>query len=58
MPTNSNTKDKKIIKFIKELFTKIKRKKLKPKVYKEEELTAGGYTPAPTHLCKEYKKRK
>jgi len=58
MPTNSNTKRKKVIDYIKELITKWKRKKLKPKNYEEKELTADGFTPAPTHLCKEYKKRK
>jgi len=58
MPTNSNTKRQKVIDYIKKLITNWKRRKLKPKKYEEKELTADGFTPAPTHLCKEYKKRK
>ncbi len=58
MPTNSNPKRKKVINIIRGWITKLKRRHLKPKNYEEKELTADGYTPAPTHLCKEYKKRK
>ena len=58
MQTNSSPKRKNLIYYIKILFSNLHRRKLKPKKYTETELTADGYTPAPTHLCKEYKKEK
>ncbi len=58
MQTNTSSKRKNLIYYIEKFFDNFKKRKLKPKKYIETELTADGYTPAPTHLCKEYKNEK